>query len=294
MGQKVNPYGFRLGVIRQSKSRWFAEGKAYRQYLVEDLKIRQFVEEALKAASLSNVTIERTSDTLTVTVETAKPGIVIGRQGKDVDILRQKIEKMTGHKVRVNVEETKEPDINAQLVADSIARQIERRVSYRRAMKQAVDRAMSMGAGGIRCSVSGRLGGAEIARTEGVGPEGRVPLHTLRADIELGLAEAKTGYGHIGVKVWVYKGEILPPKKTEVRVEPAEVLTSAPEEPESIREARAAAAAYDAEMAAAQAAAAPAEAAPAEAAVAADADDVVIAEALEESPSPEAAESEGE
>ena len=289
MGQKVNPYGFRLGVIRQSKSRWFAEGKTYREHLVEDLKIRRFVEGALKAASLSNITIERTSDTLTVTVETAKPGIVIGRQGKDVDALRQKIEKMTSQKVRVNVEETKDPDINAQLVADSIARQIERRVSYRRAMKQAIDRAMSMGAGGIRCSVSGRLGGAEIARTDGVGPEGRVPLHTLRADIELGLAEAKTSYGHIGVKVWVYKGEILPPKKTEVRVEPAKILTSAPEEPESIREARAAAAAYDAEVAVAEAAAAPAEAAGA-----ADADDVVIAEALEESPSPEAAGSEGE
>jgi len=166
MGQKVNPYGFRLGVIRQAKSRWFAEGKTYREHLVEDLKIRRHVEEALKAASLSNVTIERTSDTLTVTVETAKPGIVIGRQGKDVDILRQAIEKMTSQKVRVNVEETKDPDINAQLVADSIARQIERRVSYRRAMKQAMDRATNMGAGGIRCAVSGRLGGAEIARTE--------------------------------------------------------------------------------------------------------------------------------
>ena len=291
MGQKVNPYGFRLGVIRQSKSRWFAEGKTYREHLVEDLKIRRFVTAALTAASLSNITIERTSDTLTVTVETAKPGIVIGRQGKDVDALRQKIEKMTSQKVRVNVEETKDPDINAQLVADSIARQIERRVSYRRAMKQAMDRAMNMGAGGIRCSVSGRLGGAEIARTEGVGPEGRVPLHTRRADIELGLAEAKTGYGHIGVKVWVYKGEILPPKK-EVRVEPVEVLTSAPEEPESIREARAAAAAYDAEIAAAAAAAEPV--AVAEQVVVSDADVVVIAEALEASPSPEVTGSEGE
>lgn len=213
MGQKVHPYGFRLGVIREARSRWFAEGKRYRDLLIEDIKIRQFVLDQTRNASVSDISVERAADTITVTISTAKPGIIIGKGGRDVDVMRQKIEKMSGQKVRVNVEETKEPDLNAQLVADNIARQIERRVSYRRAMRQAVDRAMRLGAGGIRCSVSGRLGGAEIARTEGVGPEGRVPLHTLRADVEYGRAEAKTGYGHIGVKVWVYRGEVLPPKK---------------------------------------------------------------------------------
>jgi len=202
-----------LGVIREARSRWFAEGKRYRQLLIEDIKVRQFVIAQTKSAAISDVQIERAADTVTVTISTAKPGIIIGKGGRDVDVMRQQIEKMCGHKVRVNVEETKDPDVNAQLVADNIARQIERRVSYRRAMRQAVDRAMRMGAGGIRCAVSGRLGGAEIARTEAVGPEGRVPLHTLRADVEYGRAEAKTGYGHIGVKVWVYRGDVLPPKK---------------------------------------------------------------------------------
>lgn len=216
MGQKVHPYGFRLGIIREPRSRWFAEGKKYRDLLIEDIKIRRFVLDMTRNASVSDCTVERAADTITVTISTAKPGIIIGKGGRDVDVMRQKIEKMTGQKVRVNVEETKEPDLNAQLVADNIARQIERRVSYRRAMRQAVDRAMRLGAGGIRCMVSGRLGGAEIARTEGVGPEGRVPLHTLRADVEYGRAEAKTGYGHIGVKVWVYRGDILPPRKETV------------------------------------------------------------------------------
>jgi len=213
MGQKVHPYGFRLGVIREAKSRWFAEGLRYRDQLIEDIKIRRYVLDVQRNASVSDVLLERAADTITVTISTAKPGIIIGKGGRDVDVMRQKIEKMTGRKVRVNVEETKEPDLNAQLVADNIARQIERRVSYRRAMRQAVDRSMRMGAGGIRCAVSGRLGGAEIARSESVGPEGRVPLHTLRADVEFGRAEAKTGYGHIGVKVWLYRGDILPPKK---------------------------------------------------------------------------------
>lgn len=213
MGQKVHPYGFRLGVIRESKSRWFAEGPRFRDQLIEDIRIRNYIEEAQRNASISDVIIERAADTVTVTISTAKPGIIIGKGGRDVDVLRQKIEKMTKQKVRVNVEETKEPDLNAQLVAENIARQIERRVSYRRAMRQAVDRAMRLGAGGIRCCVSGRLGGAEIARTESIAPEGRVPLHTLRADVQYGRAEAHTGYGHIGVKVWVYRGDILPPKK---------------------------------------------------------------------------------
>lgn len=213
MGQKVHPYGFRLGVIRDSRSRWFAEGPRFRDQLIEDIRIRNYIQEAQRNAMISDVFIERAADTVTVTISTAKPGIIIGKGGRDVDVLRQKIEKMTKHKVRVNVEETKEPDLNAQLVAENIARQIERRVSYRRAMRQAVDRAMRLGAGGIRCSVSGRLGGAEIARTEAIAPEGRVPLHTLRADVQYGRAEAHTAYGHIGVKVWVYRGDILPPKK---------------------------------------------------------------------------------
>jgi small subunit ribosomal protein S3 len=213
MGQKVHPYGLRLGIIRQCKSTWFAEGPRYREQLIADLKIRRFIEDTQQSASVSGIAIERTADTVTVTIRTAKPGIVIGRGGRDVDMLRQRLEKIAGQKVRVNVEEAKEPDLDAALVAQNIARQIERRVSFRRAMRQAVERAVKMGAKGARCTVSGRLQGAEIARTESIGPEGRVPLHTLRADIDYGLAEAHTGYGHIGVKVWIYKGDILPPKK---------------------------------------------------------------------------------
>lgn len=225
MGQKVHPFGFRLGVIRESRSRWFAEGLRFRDQLIEDIKIRKYLEEAQRNASISEVIIERAADTVTVTISTAKPGIIIGKGGRDVDVLRQKIEKMTKQKVRVNVEETKEPDINAQLVSENIARQIERRVSYRRAMRQAVDRAMRLGAGGIRCCVSGRLGGAEIARTEAIAPEGRVPLHTLRADVQYGRSEARTAYGHIGVKVWIYRGDILPPKKvTQAQHLPVEVV----------------------------------------------------------------------
>ncbi len=213
MGQKVHPYGLRLGIIRQSTSTWFAEGRRYRENLIGDVRIRRFVDQMLSNASVSGVRIERAADTVTITIGTAKPGIIIGRGGRDVEVLRQKLEALCGQKVRVNVEETKGPDLDAVLVAQNIARQIERRVSYRRAMRQAIDRAMKLGAKGIRCKVSGRLQGAEIARTEAMGPEGRVPLHTLRADVQYGLAEARTGYGHIGVKVWIYKGDILPPRK---------------------------------------------------------------------------------
>lgn len=225
MGQKVHPYGFRLGVIRESRSRWFAEGPRFRDQLIEDIRMRNYIQEAQRNASIAEVLIERAADTVTVTISTAKPGIIIGKGGRDVDVLRQKLEKMTKQKVRVNVEETKEPDLNAQLVAENIARQIERRVSYRRAMRQAVDRAMRLGAGGMRCSVAGRLGGAEIARTESIAPEGRVPLHTLRADVQYGRASARTAYGHIGVKVWIYRGDILPPKKvTQAQHLPVEVI----------------------------------------------------------------------
>jgi len=213
MGQKVHPYGFRLGIIRQPKSTWFAEGRRYRELLLSDMKIRQFLRTMEANASISDVRIERSADTAVVTIVTAKPGVVIGPRGRDVEILRKKLEKIAGHRVRVNVEEAKNADIDAALVAQNIARQIERRVSYRRAVRQAMDRALKSGARGIRCMVSGRLQGAEIARTESFGPIGRVPLHTLRADIDYGVAEARTGYGHIGVKVWVYKGDILPPRK---------------------------------------------------------------------------------
>jgi small subunit ribosomal protein S3 len=218
MGQKVHPYGFRLGIIRKARSRWFAEGKKFREQLLADMAIRNYILRTHRNAGISDIVIERTADNISVTVQTAKPGIIIGRGGRDVDQLRQAIEQRVGGRVRLNVEETPDPDLNAQLVAENIAGQIERRVSHRRAMQQAVERALRMGAQGVRVKVSGRLAGAEIARSEGIGPVGRVPLHTLRADVDYGLAHAHTAYGPIGVKVWLYKGEILPPRKGERRV----------------------------------------------------------------------------
>ncbi len=218
MGQKVHPYGFRLGIIRKARSRWFAEGRKYRDQLLADVSIRKFITDTHRNAGISDVIIERSAENTSVTVQTAKPGIIIGRGGRDVDLLRQTIEKNIGGRVRLNVEETPDPDTNAQLVAENIASQIERRVSHRRAMRQAVERGMRAGAQGMRAIISGRLSGAEIARSESVGPMGRVPLHTLRADVQYGIAAARTAYGPIGVKVWVYKGEILPPRKGERRV----------------------------------------------------------------------------
>lgn len=215
MGQKVHPYGFRLGIIRKARSRWFAEGEAYRDQLLADMAIRKYIAKTHRNAGISDILIERTASNVSITIYTAKPGIIIGRGGRDVDVLRQAIEKRLGGRVRLNVEETPDPETNAQLIAENIAGQIERRVSHRRAMQQAVERAMRMGALGARAKVSGRLSGAEIARTESLGPIGRVPLHTLRADVEYGMASAATAYGNIGVKVWVYKGEILPPRKVE-------------------------------------------------------------------------------
>lgn len=223
MGQKVHPYGFRLGIIRQAHSTWFAEGKQYRENLLSDLKIRRVIEKTQANAGVSNIRIERTADSVVVTIVTAKPGIVIGPRGRDVEVLRRRLEKISDLKVRVNVEEAKMPDLDATLVAQNIARQIERRISYRRAIRQAMERTIRCGAKGIRCMISGRLGGAEIARTESMGPEGRVPLHTLRADIDYGMAEAATGYGNIGVKIWIYKGDILPPKKIKAVQPDAEV-----------------------------------------------------------------------
>lgn len=222
MGQKVHPYGFRLGIIRQSRGRWFAAGRRYRNWLIEDLKLRRFLRLAHRNAAISDVVIDRTADSVTVTIVTAKPGVIIGRGGRDVDALRQRLEKEMGKRTRVNVEEARDPDLNAQLVASGIATQLERRVSHRWAMRQAMERAMRMGAKGCRIAVSGRLGGVEIARSEGLGPRGRVPLSTLRADIDYGQDVAHTSYGPIGVKVWVYRGEVLPAKRVKLEEEEAE------------------------------------------------------------------------
>ncbi len=213
MGQKVHPYGMRLGIIRDTRSKWFAQGRAYRDQLVEDLLARKTVLERHHHAGISDILIERTAGTTTITIESAKPGIIIGRGGSDVDRLRRDLDQIMSGRVRVNVEETKTPETNAQLIAEEIAGQIERRASIRRAMGQAIDRAVRAGVDGIRVAVSGRLMGAEIARTERVGPVGSVPMHTLRADVDRGFSEAVTGYGHIGVQVFVCNGIIMPPPK---------------------------------------------------------------------------------
>jgi small subunit ribosomal protein S3 len=211
MGQKINPIGFRVGVIRDWESRWFAE-KDYATLLHEDLEIRRFIKKQLYNSGVARIEIERAANRVKVTIHTARPGMVIGRGGTEVEKLRKNLESMTEKQISLNVAEVKVPDLNAQLVAENIAFQLERRISYRRAMKQAISRSMRMGALGVKVICSGRLMGAEIARTEGYS-EGKVPLHTLRADIDYGFAEANTTYGKIGVKVWINKGEILPEKK---------------------------------------------------------------------------------
>lgn len=212
MGQKVNPHGLRVGIIRDWDSKWYADKKNFNVYLVEDYKIREYVKKKLFISGISKIEIERAANKIKVTVFTAKPGMVIGRGGVGVEELRVAIEKLTKKSVVVNVEEIKVPDLDAQLVAENIASQLERRVTFRRAMKQVIQRTMRMGAKGIKTAVAGRLGGADMARTEGYS-EGSIPLQTLRADIDYGFAEANTTYGKIGVKVWIYKGEILPTKK---------------------------------------------------------------------------------
>ncbi len=211
MGQKVNPKGFRVGVIKDWDARWYAGNKDFKNFLYEDYRIRKYVKDKLYASGVSKVEIERTNGRVKVNVCTAKPGIVIGRGGQEVEILRKQLEDMTGKKVSVNITEIKRPELDAQLVAESVAQSLERRIAFRRAMKQTVTRTMRMGAEGIKIMCAGRLGGAEIARTEWYA-EGKVPLHTLRADIDYGFAEANTAYGKIGIKVWVYKGEVLPRK----------------------------------------------------------------------------------
>lgn len=218
MGQKVNPHGFRVGVIKTWDSRWYAD-KDYQKFLLEDIRIREFVKEKLFLSGISRVEIERTTNKVRVSIYTAKPGMVIGRQGANIELLKGDLKKMTTQDVDINIVEIKQPDMDAKLVAENIAAQLERRIAFRRAMKQAVGRTMRMGAKGIKVTCSGRLGGAEIARAEFY-REGSIPLHTLRADIDYATAEAHTTYGRIGVKVWIYKGEVLPESKDETRTAP--------------------------------------------------------------------------
>ncbi|ALG68592.1 30S ribosomal protein S3 [Beggiatoa leptomitoformis] len=208
MGQKVHPTGIRLGVIKDWSSKWYASTKDYANYLNTDLKVREFIKKKLSQASVSEVRIERPARNARIVIHTARPGIVIGKKGEDIDVLRKEVSEMMGVPVHVGVEEVRKPEIDAALVAISVAQQLERRIMFRRAMKRAVSNALRLGAQGIRINVSGRLNGAEIARMEWY-REGRVPLHTLRADIDYGFAEAHTTYGVIGVKVWIFKGEII-------------------------------------------------------------------------------------
>lgn len=214
MGQKVNPIGMRIGIIRDWESKWFA-GKDYADLLHEDLKVREYITKRLSDASVSKIEIERAANRLNITIHTAKPGMVIGKGGTEVEALRKALNQLTGKRVHINILEVKKADLDAKLVAENIARQLENRVSFRRAQKQAIQRTMRAGAQGIKTMVSGRLGGADIARSESYS-EGTVPLHTLRADIDYAHAEADTTYGKLGVKVWIYRGEVLPEKKTSV------------------------------------------------------------------------------
>ena len=211
MGQKVNPIGMRVGIIREWDAKWYAE-KEYAEFLHEDLRIRKFIATKLADAAVSTVEIERAANRVNISIHTAKPGMVIGKGGSEVEGLRKELNKLTGKRVHINIVEIKKPDLDAKLVGEGIARQLENRVAFRRAQKQAIQRTMRSGAKGIKTQVSGRLNGADIARSEGYS-EGTVPLHTLRADIDYAWEEADTTYGKLGVKVWIYRGEILPTKK---------------------------------------------------------------------------------
>jgi small subunit ribosomal protein S3 len=208
VGQKTHPYGFRLGLVKPWRSRWYAQGRDFQRLLEEDEKVRKYLRARLGHAAVSNVEIERKPSKIVVTIHTGRPGVVIGKRGAEVDKLRDELALLTDSEVSINVEEVKRPETDAQLVADSVAHQLTQRISFRRAMKRAVQAAMRSGAGGIKIQCGGRLGGAEIARTEGY-HEGRVPLHTLRADIDYAQKTAKTTFGTIGVKVWIFKGEII-------------------------------------------------------------------------------------
>ncbi|TDJ62305.1 MAG: 30S ribosomal protein S3 [Proteobacteria bacterium] len=221
MGQKVHPYGMRLGIVKEWTSTWYADTKNYADYLNTDLSVRAFLRKKLAHASVSRIQIERPANNARIVVHTARPGIVIGKKGEDIDALRKQVSNLMGIPVHISVEEIRKPELDALLVAESVAQQLERRIMFRRAMKRAVSNSMRLGAQGIRINVAGRLNGAEIARSEWY-REGRVPLHTLRADIDYGLAEANTTYGVIGVKVWIFKGLIV--KKVD---EPDEAPTEA-------------------------------------------------------------------
>jgi small subunit ribosomal protein S3 len=225
MGHKVHPTGIRLGIAKDWNSKWYANKGEFAQYLAADLKVREMLRKKLAAAGISKILIERPAKTARVTIHTARPGVVIGKKGEDIEKLRKEVSDMMGVPAHINVNEVRKPEIDAQLVAESIAQQLERRIMFRRAMKRAVGNAMRLGALGIKINVSGRLNGAEIARSEW-SREGRVPLHTLRADIDYGTAEAKTTYGIIGIKVWIYKGEIF--DLTQVGQEPKEEQAAQP------------------------------------------------------------------
>ena len=214
MGQKVNPHGLRVGIIKDWDTKWYADDKSFADFLVEDNKIREFLKTKLFTAGISRVEIERTAGKIKINIHVAKPGMVIGKGGAGIEELKKQLEKLTNNKsVTVNITEIKVPELDAQLVAENIAAQLEKRISFRRAMKQSMQRTMRVGAKGIKTMCAGRLGGAEIARSEWY-REGTIPLQTLRADIDYGFAEAHTTYGRIGVKVWIYKGEVLPQAKT--------------------------------------------------------------------------------
>jgi small subunit ribosomal protein S3 len=208
MGQKVHPIGIRLGIVKDWSSKWYADSKHYADYLNMDIKVREHIKKALSHASVSRIQIERPANNARITIHTARPGIVIGKKGEDIEKLRKEISKIMGVPVNVNIEEIRKPELDAYLVAENIAQQLERRIMFRRAMKRAVTNAMRLGAQGVKVRVSGRLNGADIARAEWY-HEGRVPLHTLRADIDYGFYEAQTTYGVIGVKVWLFKGEVF-------------------------------------------------------------------------------------
>ena len=211
MGQKVNPHGIRLGIVKDWDARWYAD-KDFAQNLHEDIKIREYLKKSLQTAGVPRVETERSKNRLKLTIHTAKPGMVIGRGGSGIEQIKEGLKNLTDKRIDINIAEIKHPDLDATLVAENIAAQLERRIAFRRAMKQAVGRTMRLGAKGIKIAVSGRLGGAEIARRESY-REGSIPLHTLRADIDYGTAEAHTTYGRIGIKVWIFKGEVLPDKK---------------------------------------------------------------------------------
>lgn len=226
MGHKVHPIGIRLGIATDWNSKWYADSRNFADYLETDLKLRDFIKRKLANAAVSRIQIERPARNVHITIHTARPGVVIGKKGEDIEALRQEVSAMVGTPVHINIEEVRKPELDAQLVAESVAQQLERRIMFRRAMKRAVSNAMRLGAQGIKINIAGRLNGAEIARSEWY-REGRVPLHTLRADIDYGFAEAQTTYGVIGIKVWIFKGEVFALDKRKGEVKTAEKAATA-------------------------------------------------------------------